>query len=215
MQIRKSSLLLILLAATGVIALGVWTFVGGEKAVPAEPGVRTKHAKPIADVGHRQPNRPEHTAASAGQADEAPLSPDEDAPALTEEEIREAAESKLVEEFEALTDQWLQPKPSGVSMADIDKFVQTFRKVPPARRDECIHRALNLLPDGNVMLLAGVLMDKEMDKEIVDTVYNDILNRAEEVKRPILLEIFKDKTHPCWADTAWILDVTGALPSAK
>ena len=24
-------------------------------------------------------------------------------------------------------------------------------------------------------------------------------------------KIFKDKSHPCWADTAWILDVTGEL----
>ena len=41
---------------------------------------------------------------------------------------------------------------------------------------------------------------------------NDILNRDEDVKKPILQEIFKDKSHPCWADTAWILDVTGELP---
>ena len=79
----------------------------------------------------------------------------------------------------------------------------------------CIHRALNLIPDENVMLLAGVVMDKTMDKEIVETVYNDILNRDEDVKKPILQEIFKDKSHPCWADTAWILDVTGELPGKK
>ena len=33
------------------------------------------------------------------------------------------------------------------------------------------------------MLLAGVVMDKTMDKEIVGTVYNDILNRDEDVKK--------------------------------
>ena len=38
---------------------------------------------------------------------------------------------------------------------------------------------------------------------------------VEDVKKPILQQIFKDKTHPCWADTAWILDVTGELPKAK
>ena len=53
------------------------------------------------------------------------------------------------------------------------------------------------------------------DKEIVETVYNDILNRSEEVKKPILQQIFKDKSHPCWTDTAWILDVTGELPKKK
>ena len=68
------------------------------------------------------------------------------------------------------------------------------------------------MPDDNVMLLAGILMDKSIDKELVELVFNDVLNRDEEVKKPILQEIFKDKSHPCWADTAWILDVTDDLP---
>ena len=130
----------------------------------------------------------------------------------TEEEKREAEAEKMVDAFDNLTDKWMEPSAKGVTMADVDNFAKVFRQVPKDRQDECIHRALNLIPDENVMLLAGVLMDKTMDKEIVETVYNDILNRDEDVKKPILQEIFKDKSHPCWADTAWILDVTGDLP---
>ena len=130
----------------------------------------------------------------------------------TEDEKRAAEEEKLVNAFDDLTDKWQEPSAKGVTMADIDNFAASFRKIPKARQDECIHRALNLIPDENVMLLAGVLMDKAMDKEVVETVYNDILNRDEDVKKSILQQIFKDKTHPCWADTAWILDVTGELP---
>ena len=133
----------------------------------------------------------------------------------TEDEKREAEEEMLVNAFDDLTDKWQEPSAKGVTMADIDNFAKSFRTIPKERRDECIHRALNLIPDENVMLLAGVLMDKTMDKEIVETVYDDILNRDEDVKEPILQQIFKDKTHPCWADTAWILDVTGELPKAK
>ena len=59
------------------------------------------------------------------------------------------------------------------------------------------------------------LLDKTMDKESVNLVFHDILNRDELVKKPIMKEIFKDKTHPCWADVAWILDVTGELPKSK
>ena len=133
----------------------------------------------------------------------------------TEEEKREAEDEKIVNDFDDLTDKWQEPSAKGVTMADIDSFAKSFRKIPKARQDECIHRALNLIPDENVMLLAGILMDKTMDKEIVETVYNDVLNRDEDVKKPILQQIFKDKTHPCWADTAWILDVTGELPKRK
>ena len=142
------------------------------------------------------------------------VAPTEEEP-QTAEEKREAEEEKLVEAFDDLTDKWMKPSAKGVAMADIDNFAKSFRKIPKERRDECIHRALNLVPDENVMLLVGVLMDKSVDKEIIETVYNDILNRDEDVKKPILQEIFKDKSHPCWADTAWILDVTGELPKAK
>ena len=132
-------------------------------------------------------------------------------PLMTEAEKREAEEEKRVEVFDSLTDRWQEPSAKGVSMTDIEHFAKAFRQIPKPRQDECIHRALNLIPDENVMLLAGVLMDKAVDQEIVETVFNDILNRDEDVKQPILREIFKDKTHPCWTDTAWILDVTGEL----
>ncbi|MGN0847987.1 MAG: hypothetical protein ACI4RA_11490 [Kiritimatiellia bacterium] len=121
-------------------------------------------------------------------------------------------EEKLVDAFDDLTDKWQEPASAKVTMDEVGKFRAAFAKVPPARKDECLHRALNLIPDENVMLLAGILLDKSQDKDILEVVFGDILNRDESVKKPILDEIFKDRTHPCWADTAWILDVTGQLP---
>lgn len=141
---------------------------------------------------------------------------DEDpAPEMSEEEKAAAEEERLVDAFDNLTDKWMEPAKDGVTMQDIDTFVRQFKSVPADRKDECLHRALNLVPDENVMLLAGILLDKSLDKEMIELVYNDVLNRDEEVKKPILQEIFKDKEHPCWADTAWILDVTGELPVKK
>lgn len=156
------------------------------------------------------------TPAATAVSEAADTTDDEaDAPAPTDEDVREAEETKLVDAFDALTDAWQEPAKKPVSMVDVKRFNDQFRKVPTSRKDECLHRALNLIPDENVMLLAGILMDKSYDAEILDTVYRDVLNRAEEVKKPILHQIFKDKTHPCWADTAWILDVTDELPGRK
>ena len=124
----------------------------------------------------------------------------------------EDPDEKLVNAFDALVDSWMEPRDEGVSLADSDAFVAAFRKLPEERREECLQRALNLVPDDNVMLLVGILMDKSIDQELVELVFNDVLNRDEVVKMPILREIFKDKSHPCWADTAWILDVTDGLP---
>ena len=150
----------------------------------------------------------------AGDEDVADADEEEEEP-QTEEEKREAEEGKLVDAFDELTDKWTEPVERGVTMSEVDEFAAAFRKVPKDRQDECIHRALNLIPDENVMLLAGVLMDKTMDRETVETVFNDVLNRDEDVKKPILEQLFKDKTHPCWEDVAWILDVTDELPNSR
>jgi hypothetical protein len=126
-----------------------------------------------------------------------------------EEKLAEEEEA-LVDAFDDMTDKFREiGEDKEVSMDDVKKFHEQFKKVPKARKEECLQRALNLLPDENIMLLAGILMDKEEDKELVELVFNDILNREEEMKTVLLKEIYKDKSHPCWADTAWILDVTG------
>ena len=166
------------------------------KAVKDRPGQKAPApVAPVADEQDKQEAEPE--------------------PEMTEEEKKEAEEEKRVDEFDKAVDKWMEPQGKAVTMEEVDKFRDMFRSVPKARKDECVHRALNLIPDENVMLLAGILFDKEQDKDILDLVYNDILNRDEDVKKPILKEIFKDKDHPNWADTAWILDVTGELPGAK
>ena len=138
--------------------------------------------------------------------DEAGDEPDEP---KTEEELREAEEEKKVEAFDGVVDAWMEKEGGEVTMKDMDDFVAAFRSVPDARKEECLHRALNLVSDDHVLLLAGILFDKTADKEHIELVFNDVLNRDESVKKLILPMIYKDKTHPCWADTAWILDVTG------
>ena len=149
----------------------------------------------------------------AGNDEEAVESAEEEQEELTEEEKKERADEKLVDEFDAETDRWMDAeKTKPPTMKEIDAFHAKFKALPKARKDECLHRALNLIPDENVMLLVGILMDKSEDKEMVEMIYNDVLNRDESVKKPILQTIFKDKEHPCWTDTAWILDVTGELP---
>ncbi|MGN0852723.1 MAG: hypothetical protein ACI4Q3_05030, partial [Kiritimatiellia bacterium] len=162
--------------------------------------------------GGKAAARPPARPAAAAEPAAAP----EPAESLSEEERREAEEEKLVAAFDALTDKWMEAADGAtVTLEDVRVFSARFREVPDSRRDECLHRALNLIPDDHIMLLAGILMDKSYGSDTLELVFNDVLNRDEDVKKPILKEIFKDRTHPCWADTAWILDVTGELPAQK
>ena len=217
---KRNAKVVLLAAGMALVVLAVWWVAAKNGEAVSRP--LEQKEKSTSRIAETVPSKgPSAKTERSGQENASSL-PGEDAAdeddseskeePLTEEEKREAEEEKLVEAFDNLTDKWQEPSGKGVTMADIDSFAAAFRKIPKARRDECIHRALNLIPDENVMLLAGVLMDKTMEKEIVEEVYNDVLNRDEDVKKPILQEIFKDKDHPCWADTAWILDVTGELP---
>ena len=217
----KLWLMLAVLAAAVVIAVFLLTRQDAAFTVDAASRrVGEETSRPTdertATVGGVVPNPPQSQNDEVSSGDDSEPDSEEESDSeeepLTEEEKREAEEEKLVDAFDDLTDKWQEPSAKGVTMADIDNFAASFRKIPKARQDECIHRALNLIPDENVMLLAGVLMDKTMDKEIVEEVYNDVLNRDEDVKKPILQQIFKDKSHPCWTDTAWILDVTDEIP---
>ena len=223
MKIKRTHWLLIAVGVLAVVGLTVFRKQAGEslpasdahidRPVHAE-GMRKKSGSsaPAQDKGAAMARGGNPPAANA--AGDTPVAAEEPEN-LTEEERREQEEEKQVDAFDSLTDKWMEPAKDGVSMKDVDAFAAQFRKVPKARKEECLQRALNLVPDENVMLLAGILMDKSQDKDLVALVYNDVLNRDEEVKKPILQQIFKDREHPCWADTAWILDVTGELPQKK
>lgn len=149
--------------------------------------------------GRRPQDAPE-----PGPADAAPPSQEVGDPSGSDSDRRE------VDAFDALVDGWMEARPAGVSIKDAEDFRKAFARVPDESREECLHRALNLIPDENALLLAGVLLDKSFGKDVLEAVFNDILNRDEQVKLPLLKSIHKDRAHPCWADAAWILDVTGA-----
>jgi len=204
--------------ALGIAALAlIYLFATSGKdetapQTPAKPAVQ--HPGPL---GHDADSAPiPEIKMSQDPASETDIEqPEADEEADAPESEAQDPEEKLVDEFDSLTDKWMDadaPDAKKVEMADIDEFARRFRSLPAARKEECLHRALNLIPDKNIMLLAGVLLDKTEETEYIELVFNDILNRDEECKKPILEEIFKDRTHPCWADTAWILDATGEIP---
>lgn len=167
----------------------------------------------------------EELSAGDGAAEEAEPDPEDgeasgdddgsDAGEMDEDDRQAAEAERLVDAFDGLTDKWMEQEGGEVTLRDVDEFVARFKAVPKDRQEECLQRALNLISDEHVLLLAGVLFDKTVDKEQKELVFNDVLNRDEEVKKLILPRIYKDRTHPCWADAAWILDVTGELPKGK
>ena len=75
-------------------------------------------------------------------------------------------------------------------------------------REDGMHAMMNLISDGAVQALVPILLDTNYHEDILDIIFNDILNRDDEIKYPILEEIVKNPKHPNFTDAAHILEVT-------
>lgn len=203
----------VLFAVVAIVALRL-NPSGGVPSDVAEPAAAKVQPARSGRGAAQERSRTARGKAEPIQQEKAPEQGDEVA-GIPEEEPETDPAEKAVKAFEALTDSLMEPVKGDISMAQIDAFVNAFKALPEKVREEELHHALNLLPDENSLYLLGILMDTSLDKALTELVFNDFLNRGDEVKQPMLKAVFKQKSHPCWADAAWILDVTGALPAQK
>ena len=120
----------------------------------------------------------------------------------------EREERQNVESFYAAIEKWREPRAASPTPQEMSEFCAAFDKIPEERKIDEIHHAINLIPDENLLLLAAILFDKSQNKDVIDAIYSDILNRDDSVKMPVVEKIYQDREHPCWAEAAWLLDVT-------
>lgn len=173
--------------------------VEAEETVKSEPS-----AGEIKEAARETPTKaPVEAAAEAAEPQSEPEENDE--PENEIEDPETVAAREAVEAFDAFVEDWRDEREGGVTQEDIDAFKAAFARVHKENREEEIHVALNLLPDDHVMLLAGILLDTTEDPDILDLIMGDILNRSDEVKMPIIREVFKDKNHPSWETAAFIM----------
>ena len=123
---------------------------------------------------------------------------------------KKAAAEKAVQEWETLVDDLAEAKDAPTKERQ-EKVKEAFDKLEEADQMDAIHRSLNLLPDEQFTSLFGILYDKHENPEILDAIFSDALNRPEDIKVPMMKDFLFDKTHPCFFESARILDVTGEL----
>jgi len=223
-QLRSARGILVAWALSGLLLVGGFVFWRGEEERPSwerpvettvltspaetfQKNVKAERKGSFLDTPPVRPASPAETETPAA----VPEQPTDERKAV--EPTRpgfSTAEERQVRRFAALTDRWSRPQP--VSVEQAAEFAEELRKVPASRRMECLRRALNLIPDANAALLAGVLTDRSQDAATQEAVFRDVVNRSDEVKQPIVEAIAKDKKHPCSSDAEWIFAVTGERP---
>lgn len=88
-------------------------------------------------------------------------------------------------------------KPSVKQVAD---FKAAFDKLSDEVKLENIPHAQNLFTDASIDYLTVILFDTKEPKDVLSSIYYDLLNRPEELKMPIIRKLAADKNHPLSED---------------
>lgn len=125
-------------------------------------------------------------------------------------EERSAAREKAVEAWENFVDEVAERtiKPTAEQAL---QFKEAFHKLDKADQMDAVQTALNLIPDEQFALMYPILFDKTENADVLDEIFSDALNRDEDIKVPMMKELYKDKEHPMYVESARILDATGEL----
>ena len=165
---------------------------------PKKPSSRVSpHQRPAGD-------RAERVRAGQGAPDSKTATPASQAEEMTEERI------KVIEAWENFIDT-LSEKTSAPTAEEAIAFKREFAKLDKRDQMDGIQTALHLLPEEQFPILYPILFDKTIDPDILDEIFSDGLNHDEDIKVPMMKEIYKDKEHPMYVEAARILDATGEL----
>ena len=112
-------------------------------------------------------------------------------PLKTESEIVYEAWEKLFDGLVKLQNEG--NKPTTKQVAD---FKAAFDKLSDEVKLENIPHAQNLFTDASIDYLTVILFDTKEPKDVLSSIYYDLLNRPEELKMPIIRKLAADKSHP-------------------
>lgn len=94
---------------------------------------------------------------------------------------------------------------------EIAQFKALFDKMDVAQRLEQIPHAQNLFSDASFGFLKAILMDPTEPQEVLESIYYDLLNRPEELKYPILREVYAVPVHPLRGEIEELAGVLGEM----
>ena len=109
----------------------------------------------------------------------------------SEPEINYEAWSKLFDGLVKLQNEGNKP-----TIKQVADFKAAFDKLSDEVKLENIPHAQNLFTDASIEYLTVILFDTKELKDVLSSIYYDLLNRPEELKMPIIRKLASDKSHP-------------------
>lgn len=94
---------------------------------------------------------------------------------------------------------------------EAQRVKEAFDRLSVSDQNDELHLALNLLPDEQFPSLYGILFDRRENTDVIEDIFNDALNRSDELKIPLLKQLMADKSHPMSKEAERILDASGEI----
>lgn len=96
-------------------------------------------------------------------------------------------------------------------------LLSSLRGLPPEAREEFVAHAVNLCEDAQFGLLGEIYLDAQNPRSVTEIIFNDVLNRPDGIKLPLLAKTLRNAAHPMVGEAKEILEMylelePGAIP---
>jgi hypothetical protein len=87
------------------------------------------------------------------------------------------------------------------------KMLELFPQLAPDAQEEVAHHLSNLVPDEEYAPLGNYLTNAAMPEAVLDVLLEDVFNRPNSVKLPLLLDIARNPQHPKATESRDVLEL--------
>jgi hypothetical protein len=180
----------------GVILVGVLVGWWGSRSRGPGPAAPVPAPKPVEAVEHTNVPKPPVTAVATRVLD---------APKETTQPPVPNLSANIITNWEDRLDQVLGSE--GEDSAKAKELLDIFPRLPPAGQEEVAQHISNLTADKDYAPLGQYLTNYTLPGPVLDVLMQDLLNRPNSVKLPLLLDVAREPQHPGSSEAKDLLEL--------
>jgi hypothetical protein len=97
--------------------------------------------------------------------------------------------------------------PEGDEKEKSKKLIELFPQLPPEGQEEVAHHLSNLVADEDYAPLSNFVTNSTLPEAVLDVFVEDVFNRPNAIKLPLLLDIAQDPQHPRAGEAKDVLEL--------
>jgi len=97
--------------------------------------------------------------------------------------------------------------PEGDEKEKSKKLIDLFPHLPPEGQEEVAHHLSNLVADEDYAPLSNFVTNSALPEAVLDVFVEDVFNRPNNIKLPLLLDIAQDPQHPRAGEAKDVLEL--------